>query len=317
MHFAYDPTGRRLTVMTDLQTPVATAEPRRAPGYAAMVVGATSNQAGAATGALAFDAIGPPGVVAVRQFVAAAVLVPLTRPPWRQMTWSQWWPALSLGLVFAGMNLGLYTAIDRIGLGLAVTLEFLGPLAVALGSSRRGLDVLGALLAGLGVYVLVLPSSSTDLIGVASGLFAAACWAAYILLNRTLGTRLPGLQAPAVAACAACVLTTPIVIHLVIDGRFTGAALGAAVAAGVLASVVPYCVDLFALRRVPPGAFGLFSSIHPVLAALAGMIILGQTLRINEFAGIVLIVLANVMVIGAQARARRVVLAPDVSRRHR
>ena len=102
-----------------------------------MLGSAASNQVGAAVGAHAFPTIGPAGVVAVRQFVAAAVLLPVGRPNLRRFTWAQWWPTLLLGLVFATMNLSLYTAIDRVGLGLAVTLEFLGPLAVALGGSLR------------------------------------------------------------------------------------------------------------------------------------------------------------------------------------
>lgn len=107
-----------------------------------------ANQTGAATGALAFPAIGPAGVVAVRQWVAGLVLLAVGRPRLRSFTWRQWWPVLCLAMVFATMNLTLYTAIDRIGLGLAVTLEFLGPLAVALAASRRLVDLLCALVAG-------------------------------------------------------------------------------------------------------------------------------------------------------------------------
>jgi inner membrane transporter RhtA len=108
-------------------------------GIATMLLSGLSNQVGAGVGAHAFAAIGPAGVVAVRQIVAAAVLLPAARPPLRSMTWAQWWPALLLAAVFGVMNLSLYTAIDRIGLGLAVTLEFLGPLAVALAASRSRL----------------------------------------------------------------------------------------------------------------------------------------------------------------------------------
>src|SRR5688500_13606231 len=120
-----------------------------------MLLGAASNQIGAGIGAHAFPAVGPVGVVAVRQLVAAAVLLPAARPPLRQMTWRQWWPVLLLAAVFGVMNLSLYTAIDRIGLGLAVTLEFLGPLAVALAGSRSRRDLLLAVVAAAGVYVLV------------------------------------------------------------------------------------------------------------------------------------------------------------------
>ena len=117
-----------------------------------------SNQVGAATGALAFPVIGPAGVVAVRQWVAGVLLWVIGRPQMRRFGWRQWWPVLSLALVFATMNLSLYTAIDRIGLGLAVTLEFLGPLSVALAASRRRVDLGCALAAGAAVAVLARPS---------------------------------------------------------------------------------------------------------------------------------------------------------------
>lgn len=272
----------------------APASPRLV-GTAAMLTGATSTQVGAALGAHAFAAIGPVGVVAVRQVVAALVLLPVARPRWRSLTWAQWWPALALGVVFVGMNLGLYTAIDRVGLGLAVTLEFLGPLAVAVASSRRLLDLLAALVAAGGVYLLVLPGPSTDLVGIGAGVLAAACWAAYILLNRAVGRRLPGLQAPAVAATVASLLCLPVLAWIWTAGLVTPAALGYAVAAGVLSSAVPYAADLIALRHVAPGSFGLFMSAHPVLAAVAGLVLLQQALHVHEWVGILVVVAANVL----------------------
>ena len=258
-----------------------------------MLGSASSNQVGAALGAHAFGAVGPAGVVAVRQLVAAAVLLPVARPPLRQMTWPQGWPALLLAVVFGIMNLSLYTAIDRVGLGLAVTLEFLGPLAVALAGSRSRRDLLIALAAAVGVYVLVLPGPSSDHVGLGLGLLAAACWAAYIVLNRVAGARLPGLQAPAVAAGLCAVAYLPVVLVLAADGRWTAAAWGWAVAAGVLSSVVPYAGDLTALRFVPPRFFGVFMSVHPVLAALAGVLLLDQFLALHEWTGIAVVVLAN------------------------
>src|SRR5258705_13633966 len=109
-------------------------------GIATMLTSGAANQVGAAVGAHAFPAIGPAGVVVVRQFVAAAVLLPVARPRLSRFTWAQWWPTLLLGLVFATMNLSLYTAVDRLGLGLAVTLEFLGPLTVGLAASPSATD---------------------------------------------------------------------------------------------------------------------------------------------------------------------------------
>ncbi|MFU8875737.1 EamA family transporter [Micromonospora sp. SL4-19] len=266
-------------------------------GIATMTASAASNQVGAAVGAHAFAAIGPAGVVAVRQFVAAAVLLPVVRPNLRRFTWAQWWPTLLLGLVFATMNLSLYTAIDRIGLGLAVTLEFLGPLAVALAGSRTRLDLLCAAGACVGVYVLVLPGPASDYLGVGLGLLAAACWAAYILLNRLVGVRLPGLQAPAAASLASALLYLPVAAALLAQGRLAGTAILYAVGAGILSSVVPYAADLVALRTVPARFFGVFMSIHPVLAALAGLALLGQVLKPHEWLGIAIVVSINALAV--------------------
>ena len=272
-----------------------TVEHQRAAGIATMLGSAASNQVGAAIGAHAFPAIGPAGVVVVRQIVAAAVLLPIARPNLRKLTWPQWWPTLLLGVVFAVMNLSLYTAIERIGLGLAVTLEVLGPLAVALLGSRTRVDLLCALAAGAGVYVLVLPGPSSDYLGIGLGLVAAACWAAYIVLNRLLGQRLTGLQAPALGTSFSALLYLPVAVVLLAQGRFTVAGVAYAVVAGLLSSVVPYAADLIALRRVPARFFGLFMSVHPVLAALAGLILLGQGLAAHEWAGIMIVIGVNAL----------------------
>jgi len=262
-------------------------------GVATMLGSALSNQVGAALGAHAFGSLGPAGVVATRQVVAAAVLLPVARPPVRRMTWAQWWPVLLLAAVFGCMNLSLYTAIDRLGLGLAVTLEFLGPLAVALAGSRSRQDLLIAAAAAGGVYVLVLPGPSSDYLGLGLGLLAAGCWAAYIVLNRVAGARLPGLQAPAVATTLCAIAYLPVLVLLGGGGRLGGAPLVYAVAAGVLSSVVPYAADLTALRFVPQRFFGVFMSVHPVLAAVVGMVLLGQRLAGHEWMGIAVVVLAN------------------------
>lgn len=262
-----------------------------------MLTSSTSSQVGAAMGAHAFSTIGPAGVVAVRQLVAAAVLVPAARPPLRRMTWPQWWPVLLLALVFATMNLSLYVAIDRLGLGLAITLEFLGPLSVALLGSRGRRDLLLALAAAVGVYVLVLPSPSSDWVGVGLALVAAVCWAAYILLQRVVGGRLPGLQAPAAATSVSALVYLPLFVSLVVSGRMTAAALGYSVAAGIGSSLIPYVADITALRRVPPRLFGVFMSVNPVLAALAGWVMLGQVLALHEWAGILLVVTTNAVAV--------------------
>ncbi len=283
--------------------PARSGGPARLTGIALMLTGALSNQFGAATGALAFPSIGPAGVVAVRQWVAAIVLMAVGRPRLRTFTRRQWWPVVALAAVFAAMNLTLYTAIDRVGLGLAVTLEFLGPLSLALAASRRAIDLGCALVAGAAVLALLRPRPTTDYAGLGLGLTAAACWAAYILLNRVIGARLPGVQGSAAAAALSGLAYLPVGALILVHHQPSARALGCAAAAGVLSSAVPFLVDLIALRTVPTRVFGVFMSVHPVMAALVGWVILGQRLPLVEWLAIGAIVAANT--VSALAAARR------------
>ncbi|MFJ4210052.1 EamA family transporter [Paenarthrobacter sp. NPDC089675] len=262
-------------------------------GTATLVASALSNQLGAATGSLAFPVMGPVGVVAVRQLVAAAVLLPAVRPKLRELNWQQWWPVLLLALSFGTMNLGLYASIQRIGLGLAVTLEFLGPLAVALVSSRQKAGAVCAIAAAAGVVLIARPEASTDLVGIGFGLMAACSWAAYILLNRVVGRRIQGIQGTAAASGVSATLFLPVAVVVFLSRPVDGWAVLCAVGAGVLASVLPYVADLIALRRVPAGLFGILMSINPVFAAVIGALLLGQELELVQWAGIGLIVAAN------------------------
>jgi len=271
-----------------------------------MILSGVSNQAGAALGAHAFPAIGPAGVVAMRQFAAAAILLPVARPKIFRFTWRQWWPTLCLGLVFSVMNLALYSSIERIGLGLAVTLEFLGPLAVALAGSRTRTDLLCAFAAGGGVLVLCWPGPTSDYLGVALALLAGACWACYILLNRLVGKRIQGIQAPAAATLVSAVIYLPVAVVLAVHGRFGGVALLYAAGAGVLATAIPYAADVMVLRWVRPQFFGVFMSINPVLAAFAGMALLGQHRNPREWLVVLIIVTTNAVAMGVAAgRAAR------------
>nr|WP_234481751.1 EamA family transporter [Streptomyces sp. MBT49] len=254
-----------------------------------------ANQTGAAIGSLAFPVLGPVGVVAVRQYVAALVLLAVGRPRPRSFTRRQWGPVLLLAVVFGTMNLSLYTAIDRVGLGLAVTLEFLGPLAIALAAARRRVDAGCALIAAAGAVTLMRPRPSTDYLGLGLGLLAALCWASYILLNRTVGRRVPGTQGPAAAAAVSAVLFLPVGVVLVVRHPPTAQAVACAVAAGILSSAVPYLADLLTLRFVPAAAFGLFMSVNPVLAALVGRFGLGQHLGLVDWAAVTAVVGANAL----------------------
>lgn len=275
---------------------------RRGAGVALMLGSGLSNQTGASVAALAFPVIGPAGVVAVRQWVAAVILGVVGRPRLRHFTAQQWRPVLGLALVFAGMNLSLYTAIDRIGLGLAVTLEFLGPLTVALAGSRRRVDLVAAGAAAGAVAVLMRPTPSTDYLGIGLALLAAACWACYILLNRTVGARLPGLEGSAAAAAVSAVLYLPVGAWVLWHHPPTPAALGCALIAGVLSSAVPFLADLLALRRVPAHFFGVFMSVNPVFAALVGLVVLGQRLDVLAWLAIAVIVAANTAAVSTARR---------------
>ncbi|MER6091944.1 EamA family transporter [Streptomyces bluensis] len=281
------------THATDAAAQEPESDRQRLAGVVTMVASGLSNQVGAATGALAFPVLGPVGVVAARQYVAAVVLAAVGRPRLRAFTWWQWRPVLLLALVFGTMNLSLYSAIDRVGLGLAVTLEFLGPLTIALAGARRRLDACCAMVAGAGVVTLMRPQPSADYVGMGLGLLAAVCWASYILLNRTVGRRIPGAQGPAAAAGVSALMFLPVGAVVVVQHPPTAGSVVYAVAAGVLSSAVPYLADLFTLRRVPARAFGLFMSVNPVLAAAVGWVVLGQGLGGAEWASITAIVAAN------------------------
>jgi inner membrane transporter RhtA len=279
--------------------------PAQLAGVALMTGSALSSQLGAATAALAFPVLGPAGVVAIRQWVAGAVLLGAVRPGFRSFTRRQWGPVLAIALIFATMNLSLYVAIDTIGLGLAVTLEFLGPLTVALLSSRRRADLGCALAAAAAVVVVARPQPSTDYAGIALALLAATCWGAYILVSRVVGARLPGAQGPAAAATLSALLYVPVGVWVLVSHPVTAVALGRAACAGVLCSAVPMVADLLALRRVPARFFGVFMSINPVFAALTGLVVLGQSLRPAEWLAIAIIVTANAVSVGAgRATAR-------------
>jgi inner membrane transporter RhtA len=273
-------------------------------GVALMTGSALSVQLGAATAALAFPVLGPAGVVAIRQWVAGAVLLSSVRPKFRSFTARQWRPVLALALIFATMNLSLYAAIDTIGLGLAVTLEFVGPLSVALLASRRATDLGCALAAAAAAVVLARPQPTTDYAGIGLALLAAACWAGYIMVNRVVGARLPGSQGPAAAASLSALLYVPVGIWVLATHQVTAVALGRAATAGVLCSAIPMVADLLALRRVGARFYGVFMSVNPVFAALVGLLVLGQSLQPADWLAILVIVAANALTLSMGVRAR-------------
>ncbi len=286
----------------------ATASASRDPGLLArtpstgLVLGAIASvQFGSAIAATLFARIGPAGSVLLRLVWGTIVLLALWRPRVRGRSRRELTLAAVFGLVLAAMNLSFYEAIHRIPLGIAVTIEFTGPLAVAVAGSRRKLDFLWVALAAVGILALTQGGGhGIDGLGVVLALTAGFMWAMYILINARVGQAFPGGTGLALAMCVSSIAILPVGIaaggsHL-LEPR--SLALGAAV--GMLSSAIPYSFEIEALRRIPVSVFGVLMSLEPALAALAGFIVLGQGLGIRALLGMALVVAASV---GASRRS--------------
>ncbi len=259
-----------------------------------LVIGAIASvQLGGALAKTLFDEIGPGGTVWLRLLAAAVVLAAIWRPRAR-LAREDVWLVLAFAVSLAGMNYSFYSSIDHIPLGVAVTYEFVGPLAVALAGSRRALDLLWVALAAAGILLLSdFGTTDLDKTGVALALLAGVFWAAYILLSVRVGRRFEGGDGLALAMVVAAVMLTPVGIA---DGGSELLALGVlalGAAVGVLSSAIPYSLELEALRRLPSGVFGVLMSLEPAMAALAGYVVLGEDLVTRELAAIVLVVIAS------------------------
>lgn len=294
--------------MTGSVDPAARPPSRLAP-VALVLAGITGSQVGVSVGASAIPQLGPLAVNAVRQIVAAVALLAIARPSLAGRR-----PVLGLavllGLVMGLMNTTVYLTVDRLGVGLAITFEFLGPLAVALLGSRRWLDVVSAVAALGGVVLLTLGPVAIDPVGIATGLVSAACWGTYIVLNRRLGAAMPGVEGSAIAATVAAIVFAPIGIITLFGRELTLVAIGSAVVAGLLSSAVPYAIDMIALRRVSARMFGLLMSANPAIAALAGLVLLGQRLALAQWAGLALVCAACALALGLAGPARGAPPAP-------
>jgi inner membrane transporter RhtA len=240
--------------------------------------------------------------VFLRLFTASIVLLIVSRPALRGLGRRRLLLAGVFGLVLAGMNLSFYHALHRIPLGAAVTIEFLGPLAVAVAGSRRRIDLLWVGLAAAGILALTRGGGhGLDGLGVFFALIAASLWAAYILLNARLGREFEGGGGLTLAMCVGAVAALPAGVieggtHL-LEPR--SLALGTAV--GILSSAIPYSLELEALRRIAVNVFGVLMSLEPAMAALAGLLVLGQGLSVRALAGIALVIAAST---GASLQAR-------------
>ena len=259
-----------------------------------VLAGIASVQFGAALAKAMFDTIAPTAMVWLRLVTSAIVLVAIARPTIRGRSRDDWLTMLAFGLSLGTMNWAIYQSFSRIPLGLAVTIEFAGPLVLAVVMSRRARDLLWVGLAALGVGLLGFERTDLDPVGIGFALLAGACWAAYILLSVRTGRRWAGLDGLAMASVVASVLLAPLAIPAggsdLLDPKIL--LLGAAV--GLLSSVIPYAADLTALRTMKPSVFSILMSLEPAAAALAGMLLLQEFLSPLQWTAVVAVTVASV-----------------------
>jgi inner membrane transporter RhtA len=264
-----------------------------------VVTAVISVQLGSAAATTLFDQVGPAGAVLYRLLAAAIVLLALWRPRPTAAGRDGLLLVGAFGVALAGMNLFFYEALDRIDLGIAVTFEFVGPLLVGVFASRRRLDLVWVACAAAGVLLLTRPSGSASAAGIGFALLAGGFWGAYILLSARIGRVFPGGRGLALAmGVAALLMVVPGTLSAGGDLIDPGAAAVGA-ATGVFSSVIPYSLELEALRRIAVGTFGVLMSMEPAVAAVIGLVALGQGLATIEVVGIGLVVLASAGVLGS------------------
>jgi threonine/homoserine efflux transporter RhtA len=266
------------------------------PPPALILLGIVSLQAGAGLAKDLFDRLPPSAIVLMRLLTSAVVLCVLgrraLRGALRKHSRGDMAVAAGFGLTLALMNFSIYQSMARIPLGIAVTIEFLGPLVVAIAASRRLLDLLWAVLAFGGVIMLARGGGDVTLPGVAFGLLAGACWAAYIVLSAITGRRFAGSTGLALASVVGAVAIMPVGVAAGGTSLLDPGLLLFGVGVGLLSSVIPYSLELEALRRVPARVFGILMSLEPAVAALMGLIILGEVLDVREWAAIGCVIVA-------------------------
>jgi inner membrane transporter RhtA len=260
-----------------------------------VLVAIASVQTGSAVARTAFDVTGASGMTLLRLAIAGLLLTAVVRPAVRRWSRAQWTAAVLLGLTMGAMNLVFYLAIQDVPLGVAVTVEFVGPLLLALVQTRRVWDLVWAVLAGAGVVLLGLDGGeSVPITGLALALLAGMFWAGYILASARVGRLLPGVDGLAVALLVAAVLALPFGAAGAGRAVTDGMALLVGVAVALLSSVVPYALELTALRTIPTRVFGVLMSLEPAAAAVAGLIVLDQVLGTRELVALGAVSLASV-----------------------
>jgi inner membrane transporter RhtA len=281
---------------------------RPVPAPALVLAAALSVQIGAAFAKGLFDEVGPPGVVLLRLVFGGAAVLALTRPRIGGRSRRDLWPVVGLGVVLACMNTTFYEALARLPLGIAVTVEFLGPLAVAVVASRKPLDLVWVGLAAAGIALLADPNGSLDTVGLLLAGTAACFWGLYILLGVRVGRAWPGAGGLALSMAIGAVLIAPLGIASGGVGLVHPFVLGGGLLVGLMCSALPWSLEIEAMRRLPTHVFGVLMSVEPAVAALSGLVVLNERLQLRLVGSVVLVSLASV---GAAFGARDPVVPVD------
>jgi inner membrane transporter RhtA len=264
------------------------------PPIPSVLLAVLSVQGGAAMAKGLFPVLGAAGTAGVRIVVSAVMLLAVFRPPLTRFRAEQWRAVLPYGVALGVMNAVFYLAIARIPLGLAVTLEFVGPLGVAVVGSRRALDLAWVVLAGAGIALLAPWSGSgVDPLGALFALVAGACWAAYIVLGGRVSRVLPGGDAVAAGMVVAALTVLPFVLASRGFAHLTPRVLAAGAAVALLSSAVPYTLEMNALRALPARTFGILMSLEPAVAAVCGLVFLGEYLTMAQWLAVALVIAAS------------------------
>ncbi len=289
---------------------MVTAPPRSAPAPLLVLGAVVSVQFGGALAATLVPQIGAAGSVLLRLGFATALLLAWARPRWRGHSRQAWLTVTAFGLAMGGMNYAFYGSLAHLPIGVAVTIEFVGPLTLAAVLSRRPRDLLAVAAAAVGVLLISrafsVPPSQLETTGIALALAAGACWAAYIIFSGRTGTAFPALEGLALAMVVATGAILPFGLWDVARHgaeSWSPVVVLTGLGVAVLSSVLPYSLELLALRRLSAKVFGILLSLEPAVAALAGLLVLGQRLSTVQLAGMVLVVLASAMVLGLGARS--------------
>lgn len=259
-----------------------------------VIIAILSVQLGSALATDLFDELGVGGVVFMRALVSAVVLMIIWRPNLR-ISREDIPVTLMFGVALAGMNLAFYESIDRIPLGTAVTIEFIGPLSVALITSHRRKDLIWVAMAATGILLLTGGIGGDDLnvTGILLALLAGTLWGCYIVLGKRMGEQYVGGQGLAIAMVVSSVLTLPFAFSAGMSELAQPEVLGLIIFVGILSSAFPFSLEMEAMRRLPSNVFGVFMSLEPAIAAMIGFLVLGQVVEPRELAAIALVVTAS------------------------